>query len=249
MERLKNNCVSGPFFLFRLPSLPENRILGAPRGAARRSADPARRSSRSSTPWTRRRRRPRPCRTSDRARVHMDSSCLDAMRVGTHGQDAKERSRNMERFEPFTLGQCPFCNGGVTAAVRRFDERTIGMWYVAFDYDLRPGCPNGCPIDRFDTTRLFFDGWTVASDYDPTPAFRRAWARDVRMFHMRPPARGADGSHGCAPAPISPWAARGADCGRSRSAATNRSPSCPSSRRGAILWIRGEADEVRDSFG
>ena len=61
----------------------------------------------------------------------------------------------MERFEPFTLGQCPFCNGGVTAAVRRFDERTIGMWYVA-------------------------------SDYDPTPAFRRAWARDVRMFHMRP---------------------------------------------------------------
>lgn len=64
----------------------------------------------------------------------------------------------MERFEPFTLGQCPFCNGGATAAVRRFDERTIGMWYVAFDYDLRPGCPNGCPIDRFDTTRLFFDG-------------------------------------------------------------------------------------------
>lgn len=92
----------------------------------------------------------------------------------------------MERFEPFVLGQCPFCNGGVTAAVRRFDERTIGMWYVAFDYDLRPGCPNGCPIDRFDMTRLFFDGWTVASDYDPTPAFRRAWARDVRMFHMRP---------------------------------------------------------------
>ena len=88
----------------------------------------------------------------------------------------------MERFEPFTLGQCPFCNGGVTAAVRRFDERTIGMWYVAFDYDLRPECPNGCPIDRFDTTRLFFDGWTVASDYDPTPAFRRAWARDVRAF-------------------------------------------------------------------
>ena len=35
-------------------------------------------------------------------------------------------------------------------------------------------------------TRLFFDGWTVASDYDPTPAFRRAWARDVRMFHNRP---------------------------------------------------------------
>lgn len=92
----------------------------------------------------------------------------------------------MERFEPFVLGQCPFCNGGVTAAVRRFDERTIGMWYVAFDYDLRPGCPNGCPIDRFDMTRLFFDGWTVASDYDPTPAFRRAWARDVRMFHNRP---------------------------------------------------------------
>lgn len=66
----------------------------------------------------------------------------------------------MERFESFVLGQCPFCNGGVTAAVKRFDERTIGMWYVAFDYDLRPGCPNGCPIDRFDMTRLFFDGWT-----------------------------------------------------------------------------------------
>lgn len=115
----------------------------------------------------------------------------------------------MERFEPFVLGQCPFCNGGATAAVRRFDERTAGMWYVAYDYDLRPGCPNGCPIDRFDTTRLFFDGWAVAPDYDPTPAFRRAWARDVRMFHMRPacprcgrPARlrtGSDSAMGC------PW--------------------------------------------
>ena len=149
----------------------------------------------------------------------------------------------MERFEPFVLGQCPFCNGGATAAVRRFDERTIGMWYVAFDYDLRPGCPNGCPIDRFDMTRLFFDGWTVASDYDPTPAFRRAWMRDVRMFHNRPPARGADGPHGCASAPISPWAARGADCGRSRSAATGRRPSWTLSRRGTVL--RGRARDRR----
>lgn len=156
MERLKKQLRFRAVFLFHLPSLPGNRILGAPRGAARRSADPARRSSRSSTPWTRRRRRPRPCRTSDRARVHMDSSCLDAMRVGTHGQDAKERSRNMERFEPFTLGQCPFCNGGATAAVRRFDERTIGMWYVAFDYDLRPRVPERVPIRpvRHDTPVL-----------------------------------------------------------------------------------------------
>lgn len=210
MERLKKQLRFRAVFLFHLPSLPGNRILGAP-PVARRGAPPTPQGG----PVGPARRGHGVDVALDRAERRIGLGSIWIARAwmpcgsGRMARMQQERNWSMERFEPFVLGQCPFCNGGVTAAVRRFDGRTIGMWYVAFDYDLRPGCPNGCPIDRFDMTRLFFDGWTVASDYDPTPVFRRAWARDVRMFHNRPacprcgrPARlrsGSDFAMGC------PW--------------------------------------------
>lgn len=49
MERLKNNCVSGPFFYSISRHCPKIESLAPPRGVARRSADSARRFSRFSS--------------------------------------------------------------------------------------------------------------------------------------------------------------------------------------------------------
>lgn len=83
------------------------------------------------------------------------------------------------------LGACPYCGGGVTASVGRIEKSTLTSTLVFFQYASRPECANGCPIDRFDDTRTFFNAWTLDKDYDPAPLFRSGWALHVRWFKER----------------------------------------------------------------
>lgn len=90
-----------------------------------------------------------------------------------------------EKEKTILLGGCPFCGKGVTASISRTDKYAGDLWYVFYRYDNRPECPNGCPIDQFNDFSAFFNGYTLAKDYNPARWFRMVWALDVRWFKER----------------------------------------------------------------
>lgn len=96
-----------------------------------------------------------------------------------------------DRPSSVELGECPFCHGKATVTLKKEPYGyPTGEWPVAYRYDGRPECGNGCPIGRLNLPTFHADGYPI--DHEPTfeevgTWFRRRWADDCAMLGRREP--------------------------------------------------------------
>ena len=96
-----------------------------------------------------------------------------------------------DRPSSVELGECPFCHGKATVTLKKEPYGyPTGEWPVAYRYDGRPECGNGCPIVRLNLPTFHADGYPI--DHEPTfeevgTWFRRRWADDCAMLGRREP--------------------------------------------------------------
>lgn len=89
------------------------------------------------------------------------------------------------------LGECPFCHGKATVTLKKEPYGyPTGEWSVAYRYDGRPECENGCPIGWLNLPTFHADGGSI--DHEPTfeevgTWFRQRWADDCAMLGRREP--------------------------------------------------------------
>lgn len=216
MEQLKKQLRFRAVFLFHLPSLPGNRILGAPRGAARRSADPA------GGPVGPARRGHGVDVALDRAerRIGLGSIWIARawMPCGSGRMDRTQK-KGAETWNVSSHSLWASARSAMAVRPPPSDDSTSAPSACGTSHSTTT-CGPGARTGARSTGSTRHACSSTDGPSPPTTTRRRRSAGRGRAMSAcstcAPPVRGADGPHGCAPAPIPPWAARGADCGRSR---------------------------------